>query len=170
LAQELAGRLGRSKKLTDVWADRVSGSHPQLFVDVDRAASRQHGVALKDVFNTLQIYLGALDVNDFNQFGRTWRVQVQADPRFRQRGEQLRRLLVRNARGEMVPLGRLVSVRQVDGPLAVDRLDGKPMVQITANPAPGVSLAQARAFCEAQAARLPAHYRLTWLREMPASE
>ena len=73
------------------------------------------GVPLSDVFDTLQVYLGSLYVNDFNRFGRTWQVNVQADAPFRAQPEDVAQLKVRNAAGEMVPLGTLADVRDISG-------------------------------------------------------
>src|SRR5581483_1390688 len=109
------------------------------------------------------------------RFGRTVQVAVQVEAA-RKQAEDLAKLKVRNAKGQMVPLGALAVVRELTAPAVVHRLDGRPAVQLTANPAPGGSLAEARALCEAAAEevrkelRLPADYRLTWLREPPASK
>ena len=77
---------------------------PQLYADIDRVRARQLGVAVTDVFDTLQIYLGSIYVNDFNAFGRTYSVRVQADAPFRARAEDIGKLKVRSDSGEMVPL------------------------------------------------------------------
>ena len=89
---------------------------PQIDADVDRERVKTYGVALTDVFETLQVYLGSLYVNDFNRFGRTYQVNVQAESPFRLQPEQIRRLKTRNADGEMVPLGSLVTVSAATGP------------------------------------------------------
>ncbi len=172
LARDLARRLRRSKELTDVWADPASEPRSQLSVDVDRTKAKRLGVSVEVVFSTLEVSLGPLTVGEGR--GGTWRVEVRADAGPRAAAENIRKLRARNGRGELVPLGALVEVREVEAPAVVDRLDGRPVVRITANPAPGVSLARARALCEARAEearkglRLPAAYRLTWLREMSA--
>src|SRR5262249_9762447 len=114
LAVKLAERLRQGKKLTDVWANPESAPRPQLYLDVDRAAVERRGVSMKDVFSTLQTYLGSVEVNDFNRFGRTWRIRVQADNQLRERAEGLRQLKVRNTRGEMVPLSGLATVREIE--------------------------------------------------------
>jgi multidrug efflux pump subunit AcrB len=175
-ATKLAGRLGRSKKLTDVWANPDSTPRPQLMIDIDRTEAAARGVSVAEVFDTLQVLGGSLYVNDFGRFGRTWRVEIQAKAGSGGWAKDLRKLKVRNARGQMVPLAAFVQVRETEGPLALDFLDSRPMVEITANPGPEVSLAQARALCETLAEevrkelRLPAQYRLTWLQEIPAGE
>ena len=86
---------------------------PQLYVDIDRTKVKTMGVALTDVFDTLQVYLGGYYVNDFNRFGRTWQVNVQADAPFRMDAETVKQLKVRNADGDMVPLGAVADVRDI---------------------------------------------------------
>jgi multidrug efflux pump subunit AcrB len=174
MAQKLVDRLRKSEKLADVADDPGSRMQPQLYLDVDRTQAKLKGVSLDDVFTTLQTFFGAVDVNDFNRFGRTWQVRVQVGNRRAGRVEDVKKLKVRNARGEMVPLGTFVSVKEVEGPAAVDRLNGEPMVEITAKAAAGVSHAEVRTLCEDLAEevrkelRLPKGYGLTWLQEMPA--
>src|SRR6478736_1017599 len=92
-------------------ADGFRASTPQLFVDVDRVQCKTLGVPLSDLFATLQVYLGGYYVNDFNRFGRTWQVNVQADAPFRMDVESLKQMKVRNANGDTVPLGSVVTVR-----------------------------------------------------------
>src|SRR5262249_23076676 len=99
--------------------------------------------ALQDVFTTLQVYLGSLYVNDFNLFGRTWQVVVQAEGRFRSEVEDVRRLKVRNNRGGMVPLGSLAEVKPITGPLILTRYNMYPAAAINGNTAPGVSSGEA---------------------------
>ena len=94
---------------------------PQLFVEVDRTKCKTMGIPLSDVFDALQVYLGGYYVNDFNRFGRTWQVNLQADSEFRARAEDVKRLKVRNARGDMVPLGTLAAVRDSSGPVLINR-------------------------------------------------
>src|SRR5205085_1022735 len=89
---------------------------PQLYADIDRTKVRTMGVALTDVFDALQAYLGSFYVNDFNRFGRTWQVNVQADARFRVDAEALKQMKVRNADGDMVPLGSVIDIRDSAGP------------------------------------------------------
>ena len=116
---------------------------PQLFVDVDRNRVKTYGVPLQSVFNTLQANLGSMYVNDFNIFGRTWKVQVQADQQFRSRVSDIDRLEVRNANGDMVPMGSLAQVRDTVGPQVVTRFNMFPATTITGVPAPGQSSGQA---------------------------
>jgi multidrug efflux pump len=112
---------------------------PQLYADVDRRQAMSMQVPLSDAFDTLQIYLGSLYVNDFNRFGRTWQVNVQAEDRYRMRIEDVGRLKVRNFQGGMVPLGSLASVREDSGPLILTRYNMYPAAFINGSTAPGVS-------------------------------
>jgi multidrug efflux pump len=118
---------------------------PQLDADVDRVKAKQLGVPLQNLFETLQVYLGSLYVNDFNRFGRTYEVVAQADARFRQHSEDITRLKTRNAQGNMVPLGSLVKVKETYGPDRAMRYNGYPAAEINGGPAPGFSSGQAEA-------------------------
>jgi multidrug efflux pump subunit AcrB len=112
---------------------------PQLYVDVDRTKVRTMGVALTDVFEALQAYLGSYYVNDFNRFGRTWQVNIQADAPFRASAETVKQLKVRNADGDMVPLGAVARVRDSAGPVQITRYNMFPAAAITGAALPGVS-------------------------------
>jgi multidrug efflux pump len=114
-------------------------STPQLFVDIDRAKAKTLGVPLADVFDTLQVFLGSKYVNDFNRFGRTWQVILQAEAAFRARPEDVARLQVRNARGGMVPLGTLADVREISGPVMINRYNMYPAAAVNGATAPGIS-------------------------------
>ena len=117
---------------------------PQIFVDVDRTKARQLGVPITSVFETLQIYLGSLYVNDFNKFGRTYSVRVQADAPFRARAEDIGQLKVRSNSGQMVPLVALLRVKSSAGPERAMRYNGFLTADINAAPAPGYSSGQAQ--------------------------
>ncbi len=117
---------------------------PQLFADIDRTKARQLGVRVTDVFETMQVYLGSLYVNDFNKFGRTYTVRVQADAAFRARAEDIGLLKVRAATGEMVPLSALMKVRQGAGPERAMRYNGFLSADINGGAAPGFSSGQAQ--------------------------
>jgi multidrug efflux pump subunit AcrB len=125
------------------WFDGFRSSTPQLYVDVDRVKCKTMGVALTDVFATLQVYLGGFYVNDFNRFGRTWQVNVQADSKFRNDAESVKQMKVRNIAGEMVPLGAVVDVRDIGGPLTVTRYNMFPAATLTGGSIPGVSTGDA---------------------------
>ena len=144
---------------------------PNLVVRIDREKAATLGVAVQDINSTLQVYLGGVYVNDFNRFGRTWRATVQAVPGVIEKAKGLGDLKVRNKNGEMVALRALVTIRELEAPAVLDFLDLQPMVEITANIAPGTSSQQARWLCEGLATglrkelKLPPQYRLTWLGE-----
>ena len=118
---------------------------PQLDAEIDRVKAKAQGVPLQNVFETMQINLGSLYVNDFNRFGRTYQVVAQADAQFRDRPEDITRLKTRNAAGQMVPLGTLVKVKETYGPDRVMRYNGYPAAEINGAPAPGFSSGQAEA-------------------------
>ena len=116
---------------------------PQFFVDVNRAECMTKEVALKDLFDTLRIYLGSLYVNDFNRFGRTWQVVIQADTTFRNAIEYVARLKVRNARGLMVPVGTIASLEPRNGPLVLTRYNMYPAAPINGAANQGTSSGEA---------------------------
>jgi multidrug efflux pump len=116
---------------------------PQLYVDLNRAQCMTMDVPLADAFNTLQVYLGSLYVNDFNRFGRTWQVVVQADAKFRNQVEDVKLLRVRNRQGAMVPIGAVANVGEVNGPFILTRYNMYPAAAINGNAGPGVSSRQA---------------------------
>ncbi len=117
---------------------------PQLFADVDRTKAKQLGVPLATIYQTLQINLGSLYVNDFNQFGRTYQVRVQADAPFRSHAQDIAQLKVRNDKGEMIPLSSLMRVKDSYGPDRVQRYNGYIAADINGAAAPGVSSGQAQ--------------------------
>lgn len=116
-----------------------SAASPQMFVDVDREKCKKLGVPLADVFLSLQLFLGGYYTNDFNQFGRTWQVNLQADPAFRISPEDVRRIKVRNAQGEMVPLGTFAEVQATTGPAMVTRYNAANAAPLNGAALPGVS-------------------------------
>jgi NodT family efflux transporter outer membrane factor (OMF) lipoprotein len=136
---------------------------PQLDADVDREKAKTEGVPLGNLFDTLQIYLGSLYVNDFNDFGRTYEVIAQADSQFREHAADIARLKTRNDRGQMVPLGTLVKVTETHGPDRVMRYNGYPAAEINGGPAPGYSSGQAEAaMAKIAAANLPRGMSYEW--------
>ncbi len=138
-------------------------SVPQLFAEVDREKAKKLDVSLNEVFGTLQAYLGSAYVNDFNKFGRTWQVKVQADHQFRVEPEDIRRLDVRDAEGRMVPVGTLVSVEQTLGPQTIFRYNLFPAASITGQAASGFSSGQALRLMERMAdAKLPTSMGYEW--------
>jgi multidrug efflux pump len=136
---------------------------PQMYVDIDRERCRAMGVPLNEVFLTLQLYLGGYYTNDFNQFGRTWQVNLQGDPRFRLNPEQVRQLKVRNSAGEMVPLGSVANIRPTGGPALVIRYNGVTAAAVNGSSQPGVSSGTVIRTVEDLAAReLPQGMNLQW--------
>ncbi|MDO8696612.1 MAG: efflux RND transporter permease subunit, partial [Pseudomonas sp.] len=121
---------------------------PQVDADIDRDKAKSHGVAIDEIFNTLQVYLGSLYANDFNRFGRTYQVNVQADQQFRLEPEQIGQLKVRNSSGEMVPLSTFVKVSDSAGPDRVMHYNGFITAEINGAAAPGYSSGQAEAAME----------------------
>jgi multidrug efflux pump len=126
---------------------------PQLYVDVDRTKVKTMGVQLTDVFDALQAYLGSYYVNDFNRFGRTWEVNVQADAPFRLDAQTVQQLKVRNADGDMVPLGAVAAVRDSVGPIQIVRYNMFPAAAINGASLPGVSTGDVLATMERLADR-----------------
>ncbi|HEY7329064.1 MAG TPA: efflux RND transporter permease subunit [Gemmataceae bacterium] len=112
---------------------------PELFMDIERDKCQAMGVNPLDVFMTLQIYLGSLYINDFNKFSRTWQVNVQASGDYRNDIEKIRLLQVRNTNGEMVPLGSVVKVREIGGPINIGRYNLYPAAAILGATKPGIS-------------------------------
>src|SRR5439155_3216632 len=121
---------------------------PWLYLDIDRTKCMALGVQVSDVFNTLQVYLGSYYVNNFNEFGRTWQVNVQADPRFRSQVSDIRQLQVRNNQGQMIRLGTVLDVRDTSGPVMVLRYNMYSAAAITGDAAPGTSSRQAVALMQ----------------------
>jgi multidrug efflux pump len=136
---------------------------PQLYADLDRTKAKSRGVAVTDVFETMQAYLGSLYVNDFNRFGRTFQVTVQADAKQRLSPEDIGALQTRNADGAMVTLGSMLTVRNTNGPDRVTRYNGYPAAEVNGAPAPGTSSNQALAAVDRIAAtELPAGMTYEW--------
>ena len=121
---------------------------PQVEANIDRDKAKTHGVAISDIFDTMQVYLGSLYANDFNRFGRTYQVNVQADQPFRLEPEQIGQLKVRNNHGEMIPLSTFVKVENSAGPDRVMHYNGFITAEINGAAAPGYSSGQAEAAIE----------------------
>ncbi|MCV0439387.1 MAG: efflux RND transporter permease subunit [Hydrogenophaga sp.] len=136
---------------------------PQLYADIDRTKARQLGVPVTEIFDTMQIYLGSLYVNDFNRFGRTYSVRAQADAPYRARAEDVGLLKVRSNTGEMVPLSALMKVNSSFGPERAMRYNGYLTADINGGPAPGFSSGQAQDAIERIAAEtLPSGIGFEW--------
>jgi hydrophobe/amphiphile efflux-1 (HAE1) family protein len=140
-----------------------STSTPQFNYDLDRNKAKLLGLNLPDVFNTLQIYLGSLYVNDFNLFGRTFRVTLQADTKARATPSDLSRLYVRNSSGGMVPLSTLGTLKPIVGPETVPHYNNYASALINGAAGPGYSSGQAVAAMERAAAKaLPRDFAFEW--------
>jgi multidrug efflux pump len=140
-----------------------SANTPQLYADVDRTRAKMLNVPLNNLFDTLQVYLGSSYVNDFNLFGRTYRVTAQAEGSFRTDPEEIARLKTRSASGAMVPLGSLVEIRRTTGPDRVLRYNMYPAAEINGDTAPGFGSGQAIATMERLAAEvLPTGVGFEW--------
>jgi multidrug efflux pump len=135
---------------------------PQLYVDIDRTKTKTMGVALSDVFDALQAYLGSYYVNDFNRFGRTWQVNIQADAAFRVDAETVKQLKVRNGDGDMAPLGAVAQVRDSAGPVQVTRYNMFPAAPINGASLPGVSTGDVLGTMERLAKELPRNMAAEW--------
>ena len=147
------------RNLNSTFSARV----PQLFVEVDRTKATNLNVPLSSIFGTLQSCLGSAYVNDFNRFGRTYQVRVQADPQYRTQADDIRRLYVRNADGAMVPLGTLVTVRPTSGAQVITRYNLYPSAQINGEAAPGFSSGDALTLMEQMAdSQLPDGMGFEW--------
>jgi hydrophobe/amphiphile efflux-1 (HAE1) family protein len=146
-SQALIGRAYQTPQLAGIFSG-FQINVPQLEVDVDREKVKQQGISLTDLFQTMQTYLGSVYVNDFNRFGRTYQVIVQADAPFRATAENIAQLKVPNAGGEMVPLGSVIQVKQSYGPAQGLRYNAYPAADINGGPAPGMSSGEARVAME----------------------
>jgi multidrug efflux pump len=136
--ERLIARSKDSEKVKDLFSI-FRANVPQLYADLNREQCQTMGINPKDVFDTLQIYLGSLYINDFNRFGRTWQVIVQASGPFRDDPDKIKLLKVRNARGEMVPLSAVLSIREIGGPINIGRYNMYPAAAILGATKPGVS-------------------------------
>ncbi|GAB5992127.1 efflux RND transporter permease subunit [Aeromonas enteropelogenes] len=136
---------------------------PQVFLDLDREKAKALGLPINAVFDTMQATFGQVYVNDFNQFGRTYRVQLQSEADYRAKKDDIRNVYVRSNTGEMIPLTSLVTVRDATGPELVERFNIFPAAKIMAQPAPGVSSGQAiKALEEVAAQTLGNDAKLEW--------
>jgi HAE1 family hydrophobic/amphiphilic exporter-1 len=129
-------------------------SVPQLFVDVDQDRVLKQGLQFGEVYQTLQAFLGGAYVNQFNRFGRQWKVYLQAEPEYRTSADKINNFYVRNTKGEMTPLGSLVTIKRVSGPEYTTRFNLFRGIQINGSPAPGYSSGQAMAAMEEVSAQV----------------
>ena len=139
---QLVGAATQDPELTGLRSS-VRVGVPQLFVELDREKTKMMGVRLPEVFDAMQAYFGSLYVNDFNKYGRIWRVQMQAEPEFRDQPSDIDRIYVRNSDGQRVPLSGIVDSSFRAGPNIVTRFNGYPSVQVNGAAMPGVSSGEA---------------------------
>ena len=160
--QAFIGEARKNPRLAGVFSG-FQTNVPQLVTEVDRVKAKSEGVALSSLFETMQANMGSLYVNDFNRFGRTYRVTVQADKGHRERPEDIIGLKTRNANGDMVPLASLVRVREAHGPDRVSHYNGYPAAEVQGMAAPGSSSGEAiSAVSAAAGASLPLNAKFEW--------
>jgi hydrophobe/amphiphile efflux-1 (HAE1) family protein len=161
-AYAMMGRAAQTPGLQQVFT-LFETSTPQLYLDIDRTKAQLLGVNVQDVFAALQIYLGSAYVNDFNLFGRTFRVVAQAGDAFRMDREDVLKIRVRNSTGDTVPLGSFTTVRDISGPYRVPRYNLYPAAELDGSAAPGYSQGQAIQIMEQLAAQaLPEGFSYEW--------
>jgi len=141
-AELLVEQAGKNKSFVNL-VSVFRANVPQFFADVNRTETMAKGVKLGDVFDTLRVYLGSLYINDYNLYGRTWQVILQADLKYRNRVETVRGLKTRNNAGTMIPLGTLAEFRPINAPQITTRYNMHPAAPIQGAAAPGVSSGQA---------------------------
>jgi HAE1 family hydrophobic/amphiphilic exporter-1 len=136
---------------------------PQLFVDIDQDRVLKQGLQFGEVYQTLQAFLGGAYVNQFNRFGRQWKVYLQAEPEYRTSADKVNSFYVRTSKGEMTPLASLITVKRVSGPEYTNRFNLFRSIQINGTPAPGYSSGQAMAAMEQVSNEvLPAGFGYAW--------
>ncbi|QHS09765.1 efflux RND transporter permease subunit [Sinimarinibacterium sp. NLF-5-8] len=158
---DLIARAQQQPELTRVFT-QFSPSTPQLEYVIDRERAKALGIPISDIFSTLQMFFGGSYINDFNLFGRTFRVTAQAEGEARATPDAVNRIYVRTAAGEMVPLSTLVSIRTRQSPDYIERFNVYRAVTIMGSAAPGVSSGDASAAMERVAADLPPGYGYEW--------
>jgi multidrug efflux pump len=164
--EKLVRKLQAQPSLSGV-GSQIRSNAPQLFLDIDRAKVASLGVSLDEVNQTLNMFLGSLYVNSFNEFGRHWQVTIQVDGQYRNQIEDISLLKVRNKWGEMVPMGTLVNVREIGGPIAVTRYNLYTCATINGGIRQGVSSGDAIAAINRVAAEsLPLSMRAEWTQLM----
>ena len=161
VSQDFMQKLTASGKVVGI-NGTLRANKPQMHIELDRDLAKARGVAITDVFDSLQAYLGSLYVNDFDKSGRIWHVQLQAEAQYRRAPRGLERFFVRNQAGDMVPLSGLVRTRFQAGPNGILRFNGFPSVQITGAPAPGLSTGDVMEEIRTLSASLPAGYGFEW--------
>ena len=120
VSDRIVARANKTKGLQGLFNSSRANT-PWIYLEIDRTKCEALGVPVSEVFNTLQVYFGSYYVNNFNEFGRMWQVNIQADQRFRERGRDIRQLQVRNNQGQMIRLGTLLDIRATSGPVMILR-------------------------------------------------
>jgi HAE1 family hydrophobic/amphiphilic exporter-1/multidrug efflux pump len=162
VADDFTAAANKEPSLVGIF-NAFSVTTPQIDLDIDRDKAKTLGIQLSDVFASLQSFLGGVQVNDFNLFGRSWKVMLQAEPEYRVSSDSITNILVRNNDGNMVPLSTLGSVKFVNGADLIQRYNISRSAEITGSAAPGYSSGQAIATMEALAAKeLPEGYGYEW--------
>lgn len=162
IAREMSEDANAQAALDNVFST-FRASAPQIFADVNRTQAKTVEIPLSNIFDTLQANLGSVYINDFNKFGRTYQVNIQADASFRRRVEDIRQLEVRNNRGEMIPLGTVVKVNKTLGPQIISRYNMYPSAAINGEAGSGYSSGEALQIMENMAAaKLPASMGFEW--------
>jgi HAE1 family hydrophobic/amphiphilic exporter-1 len=158
----LVAAANQDPRLSRVFST-YAASAPSVFLDIDREKAQALGITLSDVFTTLQTTLGGYFINNFNLFGRTWQVNLQAEAADRRDVSALWKIFIRTAKGPMVPLQSIASVRTVTGPQVITRYNNYSSVTINGGPAPGVASGTAlAAMAEVSAKTLPPGYAFEW--------
>ncbi len=161
-AQDLIQAANSTPGIANTFTTFSTGT-PQIFVDVDRMKAQMLKVPMANIFEAMRVYMGSAYVNDFNMFGRTYRVTAQADGAYRLDPENISRIRVRNADGQMVPLGSLVTFRETTGPDRVPRYNLFPAIEINGQSTAGVSSGQALQIMQDVAVRtLPPGITYEW--------
>jgi multidrug efflux pump subunit AcrB len=142
VADDLVAKGRQTEGLQELFTS-FRANTPWLYLNIDRVQAKTKGVSMSEVFNVLQVNLGSLYVNDFNRFGRTWQVNVQAGADYRRQIGDLRKLPIRSAKNKIVPLGTLATVENKSGPVLIMRYNMYPAAAINVTPKPGVSSGQA---------------------------
>lgn len=162
VAQKLAEAANKRPELQGV-STSFTVNAPQLFVELDREKARTLGVNVSDVFQTMQATFGSSYINDFNLYGRTFRVYTQSEKDYRARPEDLAEVYVRNKQDEMIPLTALINVKPTSGPQTVERFNNFQAAKFMGNPATGYSSGQAMTAMEEVAKEvLPDGYTIAW--------
>ena len=162
VVEQLMGEAHKCPEITNAFSS-FRASFPQLYGDVNRIKAKEQNVAVNDVFQALQVYLGGLYINDFNYLGRTWHVTAQADSPFRAKVADVGRFQTRNSAGKMVPLATVVELKDITGPDRIQRYNLYDSAEINGNAAHGFSSGQAIATMERLARdNLPKEYSYEW--------